>query len=628
MLTNAQFGQAQQAQNLFDTISLSQVKLSQSIQAQTGIYIDTANIVQKSTIKALPHLNFVPVSMSRKLPAKLISKTIYLQFSVRNDSDTVSFHYFLPGFYCNSINLYKYSSTTALFEPVPAAVSQKAYNDNVVSVLNLLPHETATFITALRFIKTTVNTITPTISEDFYLNTLFSQLQNERRLNSIITYLICGIMLMMIIYSFAGYYTSRSMEFIYYAGYAFLLGFMFFFKALLYKLPVVPNFLFESYLDFLLQGTGTVFYFIFLRSFTNARRDFPKLNRFLLAQQWLTVAGLALFTYLNFFTDQFPLQNQVENLIKYAWSFGTIIFIGFAICLKSNLLKYLAIGHAFLFLFGFLSLYLINSPRRFMPMLTSVVNDSLFWYEMGVLFELVFFMIALSIKNKQNITLQAREKERLLIDYDKSAMQRKMEILAAQQEERNRISADMHDELGSGVTAIRLLSELAKTKLKENTPTEIDKISNSANDLIMKMNTIIWTMKSANDTVDNMVAYVRAYASEFLDNTNLHYIIDYPDVACTRQLSGEKRRNIFLCIKEALNNIAKHAQATKVELNFDIGDRLVVTIKDNGIGLNPEKMREFSNGLVNMQKRMENIDGQFSISTGDGTLVSLSIPLI
>ena len=618
---------AQSQKGGLDTIAFSSVILSRDISANTGIYIDTNNTFRAQSFANLPKLYFIPKSLGRKLQARYIGKSIFLQFSVKNDTDTAASLYFLPGFYCNSLHLFKQDKVTRQFGPIEFSDSQDSGRANIVCCLDLAAGETATYITEISFIKTTVNTITPTLVQENFLPSLYTRLQNERHLNSIITYLVCGIMLMMIIYSFAGFYTSRRMEFIYYATYAFLLGIMFFGKAFLYKVPTPLNFTFESYFDFILQASGTLFYFIFLRTFINSEKEYPVMDKVLYAQQVITAVGMALFTILNFFSDNFPLQNQVENLVKYAWSASTLIFIGFAIYTKSYLLRYLAIGHAFLVFFGFLSLYLINTPNRFNGLLTALVNDSLFWYELGVMFELVFFMMALSIKNKLEISTRAREKERLLMDYEKSAIERKMEILAAQQDERNRISADMHDELGSGVTAIRLMSELAKAKMKENTPSEIDKISNSANDLITKMNTIIWTMKSSNDTVDNMIAYVRAYASEFLDNTNLKYKITYPELINPIELSGEKRQNIFLCIKESLNNIAKHANATEVQISFVIGPQLVIRIADNGVGLNPDRMREFSNGLVNMRKRMETIDGEFEIRKENGTTVILAIPL-
>ncbi|GAO45556.1 putative two-component histidine kinase [Flavihumibacter petaseus NBRC 106054] len=610
-----------------DTICLSRFQLYLPIGREARIYFDTANLVKTDSLYALPGSQPLPSSADRKVAARYVSKACYLQFVVKNDLDRQTEVDFLPGFYFNTINLFRRHPETGKYEPVTSAITQKTFNSHTVRKLSLRPGETGNYIAELGFIKTTVNTITPCLTYGFYLPTLLSQFQNEKKLNAIITYLVCGIMLMMIFYSLAGFYMNRSIEFIYYAAYAFMLGLMFFFKAYLYKTPTDSNFFFESYFDFVLQGTGTLFYFIFLRTFIGSKTEFPLLNIILYAQQVITVSGLILFTYLNFFTNNFPLQNLVENLIKYAWSFSTIFFIIYAVVNRSYILRYLAIGHTFLFLGGFLSLFLINTARRFNDQLTALSNDSLFWYEMGILFELVFFLVALSFKNKKDISDRAREKERLLMDYEKEAYERRMAILAAKQDERNRISADMHDELGSGVTAIRLMSELAKTKLKEHALPEIEKISVSANDLISKMNTIIWTMKSTNDTVDNMIAYVRSYAAEFLENTDIRWRIEYPENVAGIELTGEKRRNIFLCIKEALNNIAKHARASEVLIQFKLGPHLVILIKDNGVGMQPDKIRAFSNGLSNMRKRMETVDGHFGIRSESGTVVTLSVPL-
>ncbi|MBZ5857168.1 sensor histidine kinase [Flavihumibacter profundi] len=625
LCSNRLFAQSQSFQ--LDTIKLSNIRLSQNISGQTALYIDSSDNIQTEHLHQLPSLQRIPVSMGRKLPVRFVGKNSYLQFNIWNDADSAAHIFFLPGFYCNTITLFKYNAATQQFDALPRLPGNKQSRQDIVRRLDLAAGERATFIAELGFFKTTVNAITPTLCYDFFLPSLLNQLQNERKLNSIITYMVCGIMLMMVFYSLAGYYTSRRMEFIYYGCYTFLLGLMFFYKAYFYKIPTEANFFFESYFDFIMQGTGTIFYFIFLRNFINTKNEYPLLNKVLYAQQVITVLGLVLFTYLNFFTNNFFLQNLVENGVKYSWSVSIVLFIGFAIFRQSSILLYLAIGHSCLLLGGFLSLYMINTSFRFNSTLTSLANDSLFWYEMGILLELVFFMVALSFKNKQEIAARAREKERILMEYEKSAIERKVAILAAQQEERNRISADMHDELGSGVTAIRLLSELAKAKMKDNTLPEIEKISNSANDLITKMNTIIWTMKSSNDTVDNTIAYVRAYASEFLDNTDITCKVEYPEVIPIIELTGERRRNIFLCIKEALNNIVKHAAASAVTIRFQIGPQLVITISDNGTGLIPEKLRYFGNGITNMHKRMESIDGHFNIRNDKGTTIMLSVPL-
>lgn len=610
-----------------DTIRLSEIQLSLPIADQSRIYIDSANKIESSHLHQLPALNQIPASLRRKVDARFVGKEVYLQFSIWNDLPEPKQLYILPGFYFREINLFKLNRSANRYDPQPLHASLKKEQKAIVRQLDLQPGEIASYITELKYIKTTVNCLSPILTYDFYLPQILNQFQNERKLNAIITYLICGVMLMMIFYSLAGFYINRSIDFIYYAVYALLVGTMFFFKAFLYKVPIEANFFFESYFDFVLQATGTLFYFIFLRNFIRAPTDFPVLNAVLFSQQVVSIGGLILFTFLNFFTDQFDLQNMVENLVKYAWSFSTVFFIAYALINRTPILRYLAIGHIFLFVGGLLSLFLINTAHRFNGPLTAVGNDSLFWYEMGVLFELVFFLVALSNKNKQDISSRAREKERLLMDHEKEAYERKMEILAAKQDERNRISADMHDELGSGVTAIRLMSELAKAKMKDQTLPEIEKISHSANDLISKMNTIIWTMQSSNDSLDNMIAYVRSYASEFLDNTDIRCSVESPAIIPVIELSGEKRRNIFLCIKEALNNIAKHAKASAVVIRFKLGAQLVIQIHDNGIGLDAEKMRAFSNGLTNMRKRMETIDGHFAIRNDQGTVVTISIPI-
>ncbi len=133
-------------------------------------------------------------------------------------------------------------------------------------------------------------------------------------------------------------------------------------------------------------------------------------------------------------------------------------------------------------------------------------------------------------------------------------------IYKAQQQERERISADIHDELGSGMTAIRLLSEIVRKKMKENTPVEIEKISQSAVDMLNKMNAIIWSMNIGNDTLDNLISYIRSYALEYFDNTPIECRVNTTDDIMSTELEGEKRRNIFLCVKETLNNVWKHSR--------------------------------------------------------------------
>ena len=94
------------------------------------------------------------------------------------------------------------------------------------------------------------------------------------------------------------------------------------------------------------------------------------------------------------------------------------------------------------------------------------------------------------------------------------------------------------------------------------------------------------------------------------------------------EMSGIKRRNIFLTVKEALNNIVKHAKATKVEIMVELNGHLRISVKDNGIGFDHERVKPFSNGLHNMEKRMKSIGGSFNLVNNDeGTLIVLETGL-
>ena len=238
-----------------------------------------------------------------------------------------------------------------------------------------------------------------------------------------------------------------------------------------------------------------------------------------------------------------------------------------------------------------------------------------------MVFELIFFMSGLTYKNKKNLTERVKERERLKLENERKEFEKQVAILEAKQQERNRISADMHDELGSGVTAIRLMSEIVKTKMKESTLPEIEKISHSANELLSKMNTIIWTMVSSNDTAESLIAYIRAYAVEFFENTSIECQFNLPSYIPPAEISGEKRRNVFLSVKEALNNVLKHSQASEIAITMMVTDKLIIEIADNGVGINMDKIRKFGNGLNNMKKRIDSISGIFRIENHQGTKV-------
>ena len=143
------------------------------------------------------------------------------------------------------------------------------------------------------------------------------------------------------------------------------------------------------------------------------------------------------------------------------------------------------------------------------------------------------------------------------------------------------------------------------------------------------MNAIIWSMSSSNDSMSNMIAYIRSYAIEYFEDTGIKCTVSIPEKLPNIEVIGVIRRNVFLVVKEALNNILKHAKATEVTINLiRVEDGLTLYIQDNGEGIDFEKLRQFGNGLKNMKKRMQDMDIDFSIENKNGTLITIHRKII
>lgn len=204
-----------------------------------------------------------------------------------------------------------------------------------------------------------------------------------------------------------------------------------------------------------------------------------------------------------------------------------------------------------------------------------------------------------------------------------------LEKQQAVEKERTRIATDMHDDLGAGLSRIKFLSETIGIKKQKNEPIEedINKIRNYSHEMIDKMGEIVWALNEKNDTLSDLLSYTRSYAVEYLSQNGIQCSMEAPDQFPQDFISGEVRRNIFLSVKEALHNVVKHAQANFVTLKINSGKQLEITIMDNGIGFDKKNIRPFSNGLFNMEKRIQEIGGSLIITTWKGTTVFISVPL-
>ncbi len=197
------------------------------------------------------------------------------------------------------------------------------------------------------------------------------------------------------------------------------------------------------------------------------------------------------------------------------------------------------------------------------------------------------------------------------------AQQQEFERQKAIEKVRSKISMDIHDEISSGLTKISLLSQRVKSKYersKEVEPEIIDKIAGSSKEVISNLGEIIWAVNPKHDNLQSLLAYIRNYIFNFFEATTIEVHINFPEEVPPAPVSPDIKRNLFLVVKEALNNILKHAAATQAAIYFKYSDDdYTLTIKDNGRGMEQLNGRAFGNGLTNMKKRMELIGGSLTI---------------
>jgi ligand-binding sensor domain-containing protein len=205
-----------------------------------------------------------------------------------------------------------------------------------------------------------------------------------------------------------------------------------------------------------------------------------------------------------------------------------------------------------------------------------------------------------------------------------------LERKQAIEKERTRIATDMHDDLGAGLSRIKFLSETIGIKKQQQQPIEdeVIKIREYSHQMIDKMGEIVWALNERNDSLNDLIAYTRAYAVEYLSQNGVECVMELPQQFDNYRVSGEFRRNIFLSVKEILHNIVKHAQANHVIIMIEIKKELTISIKDDGVGLAKKGSRSFSNGLYNIEKRMKDINGKSEIISFNGTTVCLIAPFV
>ncbi len=204
----------------------------------------------------------------------------------------------------------------------------------------------------------------------------------------------------------------------------------------------------------------------------------------------------------------------------------------------------------------------------------------------------------------------------------------------SQQEEmlavRNNIARDLHDEIGSTLTSIKILSEVSKNNLQKDqqkASAMLAKITEQSEQMQQGMSDIVWAIKPDNDKLENMLIRMRDYTAHMLKPKDISVSFVADDYVLGKSLDMQQRRDLFLIFKESVNNAVKYSGATAMQIRlYKDSNNIVLEVADNGKGFGlAAKTR--GNGLKNMRARALSLKGKFEIVSGEnnGTCITVTI---
>lgn len=428
--------------------------------------------------------------------------------------------------------------------------------------------------------------------------------------SNLFTTAFIGVLIYQFILSGFQYSLNKQKEYLYYTAYLLML---------------VINFVFNFY--FWLQPNGTSYTYIATRQFfglpinffiqivylyfllhylqiENSSINFKKKVTHQIIINF--IAGLALTVYCMFNLPWGNVLNGailIVNLVLY--------FYLYILLIKTKLANYQFIIWGTVFI---IAGFLIN-------VLLTVFEVTLFYNDitimMGAVIEIGFFNYALQHKMK------SQEKALLLAEIEKQK---------AIESEHRRVSADLHDEVGSALSSIQIMSVISKKKMDDDAA-ESKKLLQLIGQQALKMqhglSDIVWGLRTDLNSLGDLTIKIQEVLKYTLEPAKITHEIKMDPSINNLQLSVLQRRNILLILKEAVNNILKHAAAQKVTIHFTIQNNfLQLQIADTGKGFITGSA--MGNGLKNMENRALQINGTITINSvvDSGTVVTCNIPVM
>ena len=201
--------------------------------------------------------------------------------------------------------------------------------------------------------------------------------------------------------------------------------------------------------------------------------------------------------------------------------------------------------------------------------------------------------------------------------------------LAEIEQVRNTIARDLHDDIGSTLSTINIISNLAMRENGNSNNLHLKRIAEQSSRIMESMTDMVWSINPINDSIEKVMVKMKVFATEILEPKNITVRFFGEESLNGLPLDAEKRKNLFLIFKEAINNAAKYSQATEVNVTLKQTEgKLMMMVSDNGKGFIEENIKT-GNGIKNLKSRADAMHAQFKLSSVEnkGTQIEVVLPI-
>lgn len=227
-----------------------------------------------------------------------------------------------------------------------------------------------------------------------------------------------------------------------------------------------------------------------------------------------------------------------------------------------------------------------------------------------LLLGVVAWLLFINYKRKQNVKMQLalNEEKRLAA----------LSIVEAEERERRRIAADLHDNIGAYATAISTDVEKIIDGNQHHNDRTLNNLHQNSKEIINSLRDTIWVLNKEHITITEISDRIKNYISKFSSTYDKIEFHIQENIENDISIGSRHALNIFRIMQEALHNAVKHSSAKNITIAIVSNENIHIEVKDDGAGMPADAFNKYGNGLLNMRERAEEVNMKLELSSGDG----------